>query len=122
MIFLLISFLFHILICNNFINITDSNIYPKINNNDIIYNSLNHSEINRKKNLILGTLIRYSWDNILIFFNSLIEANFSNCDVVIFTKDVNYRVRNYLKNIGVILFHIPDKYNYTDITKSRWKL
>ena len=53
-----------------------------------------------KKNVILGTLMKYSLEQILPFFNSLIQANFSNCDVVIFIRDVDIDIIRYLKRIG----------------------
>jgi len=75
-----------------------------------------------KKNIILGTIVGYPWQKILIFFNSLIQANFSNCDIVIFIKDVKTPIQNYLKNIGVIFLPIPNIYTNMEITKLRWKL
>lgn len=122
LIILLIYSFLQLNLCNEFINNENSNIYFKINNNDIIYNTFNSINLTEKKNLILGTLARYSWKDILIFFNSLIQANFTNCDIVIFIKNVKKRIRNYLESIGVILFPIPNKYNNYDITKLRWKL
>ena len=117
-----LSFFFSINLCKHNINKTYSNIYFKINHKDNIHNQINSSRVNIKKNVILGTLMNYSLDQVLPFFNSLIQANFSNCDVVIFIRDVNIDIIRYLKRIGVILKYIPREYNNTDITKLRWKL
>ena len=122
----MINLLFFLLvqfnICNQYINIKDSNNFLKLKNYDAIYNSLNTSNMIEKKNIILGTIVGYPWQKILTFFNSLIQANFSNCDVVIFIKDVYNPIKNYLKNIGVILLPIPNIYPNMEITKLRWKL
>ena len=118
----LLFFLVQFNICSQYINIKERNNYLKVKNNDAIYNSLNSSNMIEKKNIIFGTIIGYSWQKILIFFNSLIQANFSNCDIVIFIKDVENPIKNYLKNIGVILLPIPNIYPNMEITKLRWKL
>ena len=115
-------FFFSINFSNQHINKTYSKINFKFNRYNRIYNQFNSNRVTLKKNVILGTLMKYSLDQILPFFNSLIQANFSNIDVVIFIKDVKVDIIRYLKSIGVILKSIPKEYNNMDITKSRWKL
>ena len=98
-------------------------------NNDITSNknfeTYNYRNINNKlakKNIILGTIVGYSLKSVSPFFNSLIHSNLTNCDVVIFIKNITRKLKNYLKNIGVILVPISNEYNNIPITKSRWKL
>ena len=98
------------------------NINTKINKNFETYNYINHYNKTEKKNIILGTIVRYSLKTVSTFFNSLIHSNFTNCDVVIFIKKIRPTLINYLKDIGVILVPISKKYNNIDITKLRWKL
>ena len=75
-----------------------------------------------KKNVIIAVVERYSLNTILPFFKSLISANFNNCDVVIFVRNVSQIIINYLKSIGVIVHEIPDKYKNVIIRNLRWKL
>ena len=46
---------------------------------DIISN-----ENNKKKNLVMGAIINYSWIKIKLYFISSVKANFDNCDFVLF--------------------------------------
>ena len=112
-------FIVQLYLCSQNLNVTNLNNNNKINYNNNYYN---YKFKERKKNLILGTIINYSLKKILPFFNSIINANITNCDVVMFIKKVHKRVINYLKNIGVIIFIIHNEYNNMDITKLRWKL
>ena len=121
-IILMLNYIIQLYFCSQYTDLTNSYINNKNNaNNTLINNKFNNSFIETKKNLILGTIIKYSLKKILPFFNSLINANFSNCDVVIFIKKVNKRVINYLNKIGVILITISNEYNNLDIPKLRWK-
>ena len=122
-----IRLIFHFIIllnlCSPNINLTNTYINNKNNTNRELFNNhFNYSFIETKKNLIIGTIIKYSLKKILPFFNSLINSNFTNCDVVMFIKKVHKRVINYLNKIGVILFKIPKEYNNFDTPKLRWKL
>lgn len=117
MIRILIVFLFHL-----FIHTSKINNNLKIKNNFGTYNSINHIKKTEKKNIILGTIVKYSLKTVATFFNSLIHSNFTNCDVVMFVRKIRSTLINYLKNIGVILIPISEKYNNIQITKLRWKL
>ena len=86
------------------------------------FNNVLYLTKNSKKNLILGIITRYSLNMILPFFNSLIQANITNCDVVIFIKNVSESLVKYLKSIGVIVYKISNKYNNLPPTKIRWGL
>ena len=115
---LLILFLFIKLnICNEVtfkININNQNT-----NNKFIDKTLYS---NKKKNVLLGVIRGYSLNTILPFFKSLILANFHNCDIVMFVKSVSPSLVNYLKNIGVIVYEIREKYKNFSVVKLRWKV
>ena len=77
----------------------------------------------KKKNLILSTIIRFSWDKILPFIKSIIKINNRNCDIVIFIGEVSQRVKDNLKSFGVIVYEIQTKLKSTShIFRQRWKL
>ena len=118
----MIRILIFFLKVNLFSHSSKMNINTKINKNFETYNYINHYNKTEKKNIILGTIVRYSLKTVSPFFNSLIHSNFTNCDVVIFIKKIRPTLINYLKDIGVILVPISKKYNNIDITKLRWKL
>ena len=75
-----------------------------------------------KKNLILGIIHHYSLIKILPFFKSLIYANITNCDIVMFVRKVSQNVINYLKRINVIVYKIFEKYKRIKPTHLRWKM
>ena len=75
-----------------------------------------------KKNLIIGLIHNYTFDTILPFFESLIYANFQQCDIIMFVKNISQSIINYLNSIKVIILEIPEKYLYSPITSIRWKL
>lgn len=102
----LLLFFFHFNLCNKYLT------KPNINN------SIN------KKNIILGVILNYSFENVILFFNSIIHANIKNCDVVMFIQNISKVLEEYLKKIGIILFKIPKKYKifHLHIWSLRWKL
>ena len=75
-----------------------------------------------KKNLILGIIQKYSLNNILPFFKSFLYANFTNCDVVMFVRNVSKTIIKYLQSIGVLVFEIPEKYINVTVINIRWKM
>ena len=93
----LIIFKFNI--CKN--NPAKPNLNTTIYNNNISYpNSI--SNINKyPKNLIIGIISRYEWETVLPFFRSYTEANFYNCDVVIFVRQVSESLIKNLEMLGV---------------------
>ena len=127
---LIFKFIFYIslihIICNNYTN----NIKKIYNNsNNILYNkNMSNLHMNQsnssdnRKNLILGTIGGYSLNKILPFFKSLIYANFKNCDVVMFVKDIKNKTIEYLESIGVYVYNIPEIYNNICLIKLRWKM
>lgn len=104
-------------ICN------EETIRININNQSRNNNSINKTlYYNKKKNLIFGVIKRYSFTTIIPFFKSLLHANFHNCDIVMFVKSISPTLINYLKNIGVIVYEITEKYKNFSVVKLRWKL
>ena len=95
----------------SFNEIYDTEIKPQISN------------IIKKKNIILSIIQKYSLGQIMPFFESLIKANFENCDVVMFVRKVSPNLINYLKSINVIVYEISEKYkNIRKPTHLRWKM
>ena len=80
--------------------------------------------INNKKNIIIGAIIKYSWDVIRNFIKSIIKANFENCDIVMFVGKVPFNTIEKMKYYGVIIQYIPDEFlqGKAKINKYRFKL
>ena len=80
------------------------------------------SYIIKKKNLILGAIEKYSWETVAPFFISLLKANISNYDCVIFVRLMSEDVINKIKECEVIIHQIPEKYQNESIINIRWKM
>ena len=118
--FFSIFLIFNLNICND--NLF-KNIYNLNNTNTSFYRTLYSGEIyNTKRNVILAVIQTYSLSTVLPFFKSLIKSNIQNCDTVIFVRDVSHTLINYLKNIGVFIYEIPNEYKNVPILNLRWKL
>ena len=83
---------------------------------------ISNNKVNKKKNLILGVIEKYSLNKVLPFFKSLIQSNFQNYDIAIFVRNVGKLLINYLKKIGVFVIEIPNKYKNIGIINIRWKM
>ena len=82
-----------------------------------------HKSVKQKKNLILSTVVRYSWDKIYPFIKSLANINNRNCDVVIFVSEVSQLVKDNLKSFGIIVYEISTKIKDSIyLFRHRWKL
>lgn len=110
-------------------SLSNENISPNKSFNKENYNStLQHhsikynSIISNKKNVILGIIQRFSLYQILPFFKSYIHANFTNCDVVMFVRDISEMIISYLRSINVIVYEIPEKYKNIYVLNIRWKM
>ena len=127
----------NILICLLFLNYSLNQqeiqiINSKNNNNYDMVNKSSSFEFNKnnknKKNLILGIIHNYSLRRILPFFKSLIHTtvktiiNITNCDIVMFVRNVSPAVINYLNKINVIIYKINKDYKAIKPTHIRWKL
>ena len=80
------------------------------------------SEFNKKKNLIIGAISNYSWETVAMFFKSIVKSKIHNYDCVIFVRMISEIVIKRIKEYGVIIYEIPDKYKYDSIINIRWKL
>lgn len=107
-------------ICNESINF-NTTLDNKIYNKTFEYKFFNYTKF-EKKNVILGIIQHYSLYKIMPFFKSLIFANFKNCDVVMFVRNVSKDIINYLKSIDVFIFEIPNIYKNISVINLRWKL
>ena len=109
--------------CQNNINISEKSYLNKSDNNKYYHPNLNsYNLINKKKNVILGIISKYSLSTIIPYFKSYLRANFTNCDIVMFVRNVSENVTNYLKSIGVIVYKIPEIYNSICTINTRWKM
>jgi len=105
----------------------DSIKVNKIINSEYNFNS-NYSNsnlnitTNMKKNLLIGAFKKYKWNKVAAFFESYNRSNFTNCDCVMFVEKVSKNTINKLKNLGVIVLPIPNKYKKYMIINYRWKL
>jgi hypothetical protein len=112
-----IIFIFYIILINLNINIIN-NFNTKIKyegNND--FRKLNFLDIfnvnkknSKKKNLIIGAVVKYQWNKIRNFFVSLMNAKFENCDYVMYVGKMDKETIKLLKSYGITIFKIPDKY------------
>ena len=44
---------------------------------------------NSKKNLIIGSMINYSWSKLKLYFISLLKTKIKNCDFVVFVGGIS---------------------------------
>ena len=80
------------------------------------------SNIIYKKNVLLSLIIGYSWDIIFPFIKSLIKAQISNCDFIMFVHEISQTVNDMLKSFGIIIYEIPENLRNMKIFNIRWKL
>ena len=79
--------------------------------------------IANKKNAILSIIVRYSWEKVLPFIKSVIQANFYNVDIIMFVNDISQSVINNLNSFGIIVYYIKKQLkNPHDIYIERWKI
>ena len=86
----------------------------------------NKSDVNMvsgsKRNLLIGSVTNYGWEKMALFFKSFQKAQFENCDLVIFIRNISPFSISQLKSYGVIIYKIPDIYKKLKIINYRWKL
>ena len=89
-----------------------SNIRYEIKNDKRKLNFLDIFNIkkNRKKNIIIGAIIKYPWEKIRNFFVSLSKVKFENCDFVMFVGKMSKETINKIISFGVTIYNIPDKF------------
>ena len=90
-----------------------------------IFQHQNSNIINKsivQKNAILGIIQGYTLNRILPFFKSIIQSNITNCDIIMFTRNISLIAITYLKSINVIIYEIPKKYKNISVINVRWKM
>ena len=115
---------------SNYLNQKQNNDSSKVN--EIIKSEYNYNKnysdsklditTNMKKNLLIGAFIKYKWHKVATFFESYNKSNFTNCDCVMFVDKVTKSTINKMKNLGIIVLPIPNKYKKYMIINYRWKL
>lgn len=77
---------------------------------------------NRKKNLIIGAIVNYAWEEISLFFDSIKNIKFENCDIVLLVSKINEETINKIKSFGVLVYQIDEKYLKGPIIHTRWEI
>ena len=79
---------------------------------------------NNKKNLVIGSIINYSWSKIKLYFISLLKAGFQNCDFVLYVGGISNETIKKIESYGVTTYQISKKIFRlkTTINNFRWKL
>lgn len=112
---------FNLIISNSFSNNIEKTIIN--NHSNLIGTKHNFHNIVKKKNLILSTIVRYSWNKIFPFVKSLSRINNRNFDIVMFISEVSQSVKDNLKSFGIIVYEISIKLKDSCyILRYRWKL
>ena len=62
-----------------------------------------------KKNVIIGAIANYEWDSLKLFFKSYENANFENCDMIMFVDNINQATRNEIKSYGATIYELPEE-------------
>lgn len=75
-----------------------------------------------RKNLLIGAITNYVWDDIAPFFNSFRQAGFENCECVMFVGNMSERTVNSLESCGVNTVEIPERFNGKCVNDFRWEL
>ena len=75
-----------------------------------------------KKNLLIGSITGYLWQDVAPFFKSFERAGFENCDCVMFVANMSDKTIEKIKSCGVIVQKIPDKFKGISIINFRWKI
>lgn len=74
------------------------------------------------KNLVLGTIVNYLWEDIEPFFNSYLKNSSTNTTCVVFVKNISNRTREYLEKYNIEVIDINDEHSGAWITEYRWIL
>ena len=113
-IFIVFSFILRL----NSINISGSNCF-NLRKLNFFTNTKNN-----KKNLVIGSIINYSWSKIKLYFISLLKAGFQNCDFVLYVGGISNETIKKIESYGVTTYQISKKIFRlkTTINNFRWKL
>lgn len=77
---------------------------------------------NIKKNLVIGAVRNYKWQIIAPFFRSYQSAGFENCDCVMYVGNMLEETIEKIKECGVKVYPIPEKYSNLSLINYRWKI
>ena len=108
-------------------NITEINIssydYLNIRKLDLLNDTVSINN-NTKKNLIIGSMINYSWSKLKLYFISLLKTKIKNCDIVVFVGGISNETIKKIESCGVTTFQIPKHIFKLKqlIINFRWKL
>ena len=75
-----------------------------------------------RKNLLIGAITNYTWDDIAPFFNSYMQAGFENCDCVMFTGNMSEPTLARMRACGVKILPIPERLLSGCVIDYRWEL
>ena len=81
-----------------------------------------------KKNLVIGAITNYVWEDVEPFFKSYVAAGFENTDCVMFVHNVSRRTLNKIRACGVEVLQIPQEFingknrNAFVVNNYRWNL
>ena len=75
-----------------------------------------------KKNLILGIVKDYNWEQISTFFISINNTKFENCDIVIYISNVTQDIQDKIKSCGVTVYQMEEKYKKESLITSKYKI
>lgn len=123
----------YLLLVLNFLNSNENNINKKRNsayinfiNKTLLnqnFSNKNKERISFKKNLLIGSVVNYNWKKVAPFFKSFKQANFKNCDCIIFVGNMKKNTINKIQSFGVLTLDIPlEKFKNMKIINYRWKL
>ena len=74
------------------------------------------------KNLLIGAVTNYTWDDVAPFFNSYAQTGFENCDCVMFVANVSEKDINCIESSGAKVIQIASKYRNCSINGYRWEI
>ena len=77
-----------------------------------------------KKNLIMGTIVKYNWEAVAPFIISFKLAEFENCDCVMFVDQITQNTTDIIKSYDVIVYPVyyENGSPKTVINNYRWKI
>lgn len=91
----------------------------KINEEGLTLEQVSQSS---RKNLLIGSITNYSWEDVAPFFNSYVQAGFENCHCVMFTANISEDTLSKIHSCGVETIPIPEEYLSGQIVIYRFKL
>ncbi|MBQ3402140.1 MAG: hypothetical protein IJG65_02035 [Synergistaceae bacterium] len=74
------------------------------------------------RNLIIGAVTNYGWNEVAPFFNSYARAGFGNCDCVMFVDGMTPKATDKMKATGIELIPIPERLKAGCVNDFRWEL